>query len=240
MWISQCVNLSDGSAETFGDPRRHNGETAPVLFAAPKISVAREMGCRVFGKPDWKGSEMDLYSLVKLLHVVAAVLWVGGGFALMLLAARADRAGDTQGMLQVMRSVGELGNRLFMPASLVTLLLGLVMCWFWVGFRDLWIVIGLAGYATTFLVGTLVFKPSADRMSALIAREGVTPAVLDQGRRILKVARFDYAVMLVIVADMVLKPTAADVPILLAMAAVLGLGLWAAFDGLRPAPAVSA
>lgn len=183
---------------------------------------------------------MDFYSVVKFMHVVAAVLWVGGGFALMLLAVRADRAGDTEGMLQVMRSVGELGNRLFMPASLVTLLLGLVMCWFWVGFRDLWIIIGLAGYAATFLIGTLVFKPTADRMSALIARDGVTPAVLEQGRRILKVARFDYAVMLVIVADMVLKPTPSDVPVLATMAMVFGLGLWAAFDGLRPAPATAA
>lgn len=183
---------------------------------------------------------MDLYSVVKFMHVVAAVLWVGGGFALMLLAVRADRAGDTQGMLQVMRSIGELGNRLFMPASLATLVLGLIMCWFWVGFRDLWILIGLAGYLATFLIGTLVFKPTADRMGEMIAREGVTPAVLEQGRRILKVARFDYAVMLVIVADMVLKPTPSDLPILAAMAAVFGLGLWAAFDGLRPAAPVTA
>ncbi|WAX96492.1 DUF2269 domain-containing protein [Aminobacter sp. NyZ550] len=183
---------------------------------------------------------MDWYSLFKFLHVVAAVLWVGGGFALMLLAVRADRAGDTDGMLQVMRSVGELGNRLFMPASLVTLLLGLVMCWFWVGFTDLWIVLGLAGYAMAFLIGTLVFKPTADRMAAIIARDGATPAALDQGRRILKVARFDYAMMLIIVADMVLKPTASDLPILSAMAVVFAAGLWAAFDGLHPSTVVAA
>ncbi|PWK63551.1 DUF2269 family protein [Aminobacter sp. AP02] len=105
---------------------------------------------------------MDWYSLVKFLHVVAAVVWVGGGFALMLLAVRADRAGNVDGMLQAMRSVGELGNKLFAPTSLVTLVLGLIMCWFWVGFSDLWIIIGLAGYVTTFLIGTLVFKPAAD------------------------------------------------------------------------------
>lgn len=182
---------------------------------------------------------MDWYSLVKFLHVIAAVIWVGGGFALMLLAVRADRAGDTGGMLQAMRSVGELGNRLFAPASLVTLALGLVMCWFWVGFGDLWIMIGLAGYVTTFLIGTLVFKPTADRMAAIIARDGVTPAALHQGRRILKVARFDYAMMLIIVADMVLKPMPSDLPILLAMAAVFVVGLWAAFDGLRPSMAAA-
>lgn len=183
---------------------------------------------------------MDWYSLVKFLHVVAAVLWLGGGFALMLLAVRADMAGDTAGTLQAMGAVGQLGNRLFMPASLMTLLFGLIMCIFWVGFSDLWIMIGLAGYATTFLVGTLIFKPTADRMGGMIAKEGVTPAVLDVGRRILRVARFDYSVMLIIVADMVLKPTASDTGILVAMLLVLALGSFAAFVPSREASAVGA
>ena len=183
---------------------------------------------------------MDWYSIVKFLHVAAAVLWVGGGFALMLLAVRADMAGNVERTLNAMGAIGELGNRLFMPASVLTLLFGLIMCWFWVGFSQLWIVIGLAGYATTFLVGTMIFKPTADRMGEITAREGMTPAVLAEGRRILRVARFDYAVMLIIVADMVLKPTAADTAILAAMLAVLLLGTLAAFGPARQASPVGA
>lgn len=182
---------------------------------------------------------MDVYSLVKFLHIVASVLWAGGGFVLMLLAVRADRAGNIDDMLQALRSIGELGNRLFAPMSLVTLVLGLIMCWFWVGFRDLWIMIGLAGYATTFLIGVRIFQPTGDRMAAMIAQDGVTPAALEQGRRILKVARFDYAVMLVIIADMVFKPTVSDLPVLAAMAVVLAAGAWAAF-GTQRQVAVSA
>ena len=98
------------------------------------------------------------------------------------------------------------------------------MCWFWVGFSDLWIIIGLAGYTTTFLIGTLIFKPTADRMGEIIAREGITPAVLELGRRILRVARFDYTVMLIVVADMVLKPTSGDTGILAAMVLLLVVG----------------
>ena len=80
-------------------------------------------------------------------------------------------------MLQWLRAIGELGNRLFAPMSLVTLALGLIMCWFWVGFSDLWIMIGLAGYATTFLIGVRIFQPTGERMAAMIAQDGVTPAV---------------------------------------------------------------
>lgn len=183
---------------------------------------------------------MDWYSIVKFLHVLAAVVWVGGGFMLMLLAVRADRAGDIPATIQAIRAAGDLGGKLMVPSSLLTLVLGLVMCWFWVGFSELWIVIGLVGYAATFLIGTLIFKPTADRLSAMIATEGATPAALAEGRRILKVARFDYALMLVIVADMVLKPTAADTAILTAMALVMLAGAAAAFGGLRGGEAAEA
>jgi len=172
---------------------------------------------------------MDWYSIVKFLHVVSAVVWVGGGFMLMLLAVLADRAGDVDASVKMMRATGELGGKLMMPASMLTLAFGLVMCWFWVGFSDLWIIIGLAGFAATAMIGTFVFKPTADRLGAMIAKDGVTPAVLAEGRRIMKIARFDYAVMLVVVADMVLKPTMADTVILTVMALVLAIGAAAAF-----------
>jgi len=126
---------------------------------------------------------MDWYALVKFLHIACAVVWLGGGFTLMLLAVRADRAGNVDSMLQAMRATGELGNRLFAPLSLLTLAFGLILCGVWVGFSDLWVVIGLAGYAVTFSVGMLVFKPTADRMARIIARDGVTPAALAQGQR---------------------------------------------------------
>ncbi len=176
---------------------------------------------------------MDWYSIVKFLHVVSAILWVGGGFTLMVLAVRADRAGNIEGMLQAMRATGELGNRFFAPMSMLTLAFGLIMCWFWVGFSDLWILIGLAGYATTFCIGMFIFKPTADRMAGMIAKDGVTPAALAQGQRILSAARIDYSVMLVIIADMVLKPTLNDVTILGCMALVLTTGIALALGGTR-------
>ncbi|TIP11978.1 DUF2269 family protein [Mesorhizobium sp.] len=176
---------------------------------------------------------MDWYSIVKFLHIVSAILWVGGGFTLMVLAVRADRAGNIEGMLQAMRATGELGNRFFAPMSMLTLAFGLIMCGFWVGFSDLWILIGLAGYATTFCIGMFVFKPTADRMAGMIAKDGVTPAALAQGQCILSAARLDYSVMLVIIADMVLKPTLNDVTILGCMALVLTTGIALALGGAR-------
>jgi uncharacterized membrane protein len=183
---------------------------------------------------------MDWYSLVKFLHVVSAVVWVGGGLMLTMLGLRAVLAGDMVATAQAMRASGEMGGRVMMPASLATLVFGLVLCWFWVGFSELWVLIGLAGYATTFVIGAFVFKPAGERMAAAIARDGITPAALGEGARILRVARLDYAVMLVVLADMVLKPSIRDVGIRVAMTLVLIAGVVAASGGGgRPALAQS-
>src|SRR5438445_3561261 len=176
---------------------------------------------------------MDWYSIVKFLHIVSAILWVGGGFVLFLLGVLAERAGNVEDKLQAMRASGQLGGRFFAPMSMLTLIFGLIMCGFWAGFSDLWIIIGLVGYATTFSIGMFIFKPTGERMGAMIAKEGVTPAVLAIGQRMMSAARFDYAVMLVIVADMVLKPTMHDFGILAGMMLVLVAGVTLAFGGSR-------
>ena len=176
---------------------------------------------------------MDWYSIVKFLHVVSAVLWVGGGFVLFLLGMLAERAGNIEEKLQAMRASGQLGGRFFAPMSMLTLIFGLIMCGFWVGFSDLWIVIGLVGYATTFSIGMFIFKPTGERMGAMVAKEGISPAVLAIGQRMMRWARLDYAVMLAIIADMVLKPTLHDIGILAGMAMVIALGAALAFGGGR-------
>ena len=176
---------------------------------------------------------MDWYSIVKFLHIVSAILWVGGGFVLFLLGVLAERAGNIEEKMQAMRASGQLGGRFFAPMSMLTLIFGLIMCSFWVGFSDLWIIIGLVGYATTFSIGMFIFKPTGERMGAMIAKEGITPAVLAIGQRMMSAARFDYAVTLAIIADMVLKPTAHDIGILAGMVLVVVVGATLALGSNR-------
>ncbi|TGS57692.1 hypothetical protein EN844_31575, partial [Mesorhizobium sp. M3A.F.Ca.ET.201.01.1.1] len=66
-----------------------------------------------------------------------------------------------------------------------------------------------------------------------VAKEGVTPPVLAIGQRMMSWARFDYAVMLVIIADMVLKPTMNDIGILAGMVLVMAAGAALALGGSR-------
>lgn len=175
---------------------------------------------------------MDWYSFFKFLHVIAAIVWLGGGFTMVLVSMLADRAGDHETLMVLLKTTAKLGVRLFMPTSLATLVFGLIMAAFWTGFSDLWIVIGLVGYAAAFLTGILVLKPSSEKIAAMLAADGITPAAVALGRRTLRFGKFDYVIMTVVVADMVLKPTAHDIAVLGAMAVLMVSGAMLIFGGV--------
>ena len=75
------------------------------------------------------------------------------------------------------------------------------------GWGKFWVVAGLVGYGVTFVTGVAMLSPLAKRIDALMADKGPTaPETQAAIQRILLVARFDVAVLLLVVADMVTKP----------------------------------
>ncbi len=166
---------------------------------------------------------MARYEAYLLLHVAAAIIWLGGGLMMTVQAIRAARARDEKGIEKVFSDIVSFGNTLFVPASLVVLAMGILMVvdgpW---EFDQLWIVLALAGYLATFLNGVLVLKPAADRIHAMMARDGgMSPECVARTHKLLIEGRADLVVLYLILTVMVTKPTGGDVVLLGAVAAVL-------------------
>ena len=177
---------------------------------------------------------MDVYSIFKFLHVICAIAWVGGGMTLLVnsLFAIADKGEmETLRTLDVMNG---LAKRWFVPASMLTLVFGVVTATAGGMWSDLWVLLGLAGFASTFITGIVVFEPLGKQVSALVAEEKFDEALV-KGRTLLRVAKFDYTVMLVVIADMVLKPYWTDFTILGLFAAILAAGAFFFLLGGKPA-----
>src|SRR5690606_11280444 len=85
------------------------------------------------------------------------------------------------------------------------------------------LVLALAGIAVSIGLGIGFIKPVGERIEARAAKEGASPAVLADAARLTRVGRFDYAVMLAIVALMVFKPSWQDAGTLLALGLLLAL-----------------
>ncbi len=100
--------------------------------------------------------------------------------------------------------------RLFVPAGLVAFACGLAMAYLVELLSELWIWIGIAGFAVTFLTGAAVIRPRAEKLLALIRSGGAAADVFGPGREIIAIAKFDYVMLFTIVSDMVLKPGPTD------------------------------
>jgi hypothetical protein len=94
-------------------------------------------------------------------------------------------------------------------------------------FGYLWIVLGLIGFAATFVTGLFLIKPASERIGAAMEREGgrLTPRLRADIRRLIVTSRVDYVVLTLVIFDMVAKPTGDDVGVLIAMAVVLVAGV---------------
>jgi uncharacterized membrane protein len=170
---------------------------------------------------------MTRYEILLFLHISAAIIWIGAGFLLNVQGARADRRRDEEGIRRVLEDAGGLANIIFIPASLAAFVTGLLLVFDgpW-SFDQLWIVVGLAGFAATFATGLFVLKPRSEKLAAIIDRDGgLSPEALAGARQLMILGRSDYVVLFLVVADMVLKPTKEDVGTLLVMATILVAGV---------------
>jgi hypothetical protein len=171
---------------------------------------------------------MSRQELYLFIHIAAAVLWVGGGTLLGIMGYRAVAANDREKTRVVVEEASQLATKLFIPAALVVVAMGLLLVLDGPWDFDLWVVLGLIGFASTFALGAGVLGPMTERITAQIEAEGYTDAADRESRKLLTLARIDSVVLFLVVADMALKPTGDDVGLLLVMAAVLVGGLaWA-------------
>jgi uncharacterized membrane protein len=150
------------------------------------------------------------YSLFKAVHVLFAVIWVGGGVTIMIHAIRAQNARDPQGIVTVAKQAAFMGEKVFAPVGLVTFLMGIAMMintsWGWGHF---WVIFGLLGYAATFSVGIGILSPLAKKIDQSAEQNGPThPETIALIERIMFIARIDVAVLMLVVLDMVTKPFA--------------------------------
>jgi uncharacterized membrane protein len=150
-----------------------------------------------------------MYQLFLYLHIVCAVIWVGGAIYAQLLAFRVARSPDPSELPHLARHVEFIGARVFAPAALLLFVSGAAMTLQAWAFGQTWIAISVALWVLSAVVGAVYLGPRVKRAADLFEAEGPTSQA---GRelidRMFVVSRLELIGFAVIIALMTFKPGA--------------------------------
>ncbi|MFP5451018.1 MAG: DUF2269 family protein [Thermoleophilia bacterium] len=149
-----------------------------------------------------------LYESLVFVHVLMAIIWVGGAVALQVLYVRAQRSTEPGAMTRTAGDAEFIGMRVFMPASIILLLSGIwaVIEGPW-EFEQAWISAGFAVWFFSLVVGMGFLGPESGRIKNLMAERGPDDAqVKKRLARIFLVSRVELVALIAIVFIMSVKP----------------------------------
>jgi uncharacterized membrane protein len=152
---------------------------------------------------------MTFYQLLLVLHLLAAMVWVGGGLAGMVVGGSIYRSGDMSALSRFCRSFASVAAPLFGGSALLVLATGIWMvARSSVDFGAMWISIGFTGWLVSMGMGATIVGRSWFKLGLALEEPG---ANAETARQPFFYARLwtivDLAVRVGVVAVMVTRPT---------------------------------
>lgn len=150
------------------------------------------------------------YNALKFVHVLSAVVWVGGAATVQVYALLALRSGDPARVAGFASDTEFVGTRIFLPSSLILLISGILTvhasdgAW---GYGQGWVRFGLVVIALSMVTGAAFLGPESGRIARATKAGGVaSPEVQARIRRIFLVSRIELVLLIAVIFDMVVKP----------------------------------
>jgi protoporphyrinogen IX oxidase len=150
------------------------------------------------------------YNAFKFVHVLSAVVWVGGACTVQVYALLATRTNDPLRVAAFAKDTEFVGTRIFLPSSLILLVSGIFTLHdssgLW-SFGQGWVQFGLVVGTLSIIVGAGYLGPESGRIARATEAKGVeSPEVQERIQRIFLVSRVELVLLLAVVFDMVVKP----------------------------------
>jgi uncharacterized membrane protein len=149
-----------------------------------------------------------MYEFLLTIHVLAAVVWVGGNISLHILGRRVLKRGDGEEIVAFSNEINTVAMRLYAPTSVVLLVAGILLVnEAGYEFSQLWITLGFLGWIFSFIVGVGYYGPQDKKLQALVAAEGPsTPGAIANVRQALFVNQIELLILVLVIVDMTTKP----------------------------------
>ncbi len=149
---------------------------------------------------------MSLDTWLHFLHVLSAMVWVGGGLVMSVFGSRARASRDPKAIPEFAGMLTYVGTRVMLPAVVGTLVFGLWMVFEnsqW-NFGQLWVRLAIGLFIVAFLIGAIYLGRIGTQLQRL------APKDLTNGKALLGRWIAGYwivlLVLLIAVWDMIFKP----------------------------------
>ena len=149
-----------------------------------------------------------MYDLYLAVHILCAVLWVGGGVSVHVLGRWVAKEGDPERMVAFNRDAVKLGNVFYAPLALVLIVVGVLLVEE-VGYEysELWIALGFLGWLFSLAVWLGFYAQESRKVEAAVLADGPASERAQAGiSRILLVNAIEITVLVLVVIDMAVKP----------------------------------
>jgi len=148
-----------------------------------------------------------LYEFLLTVHVLCAVVWVGGAVTMHIFGRLATKEGPEPQLAFTQQSI-RLGNVVFAPLALILLVAGVLLV-NEVGYSygDPWIGIGFFGFLVSFALGVAYYPGAGRKYGEISAGEGPgSPGAQALYRRTATVNMVELTILLLVVVAMTTKP----------------------------------
>jgi uncharacterized membrane protein len=150
-----------------------------------------------------------LYDWLLLLHILAAMAWVGGLIVLTVLSGSVLRDPDPAARARFIRFLRRVGPMVLAPATVLVIAMGIWMvaqsdAW---SLEQRWVRLGLVLFFAAFLIGA-VFQSRAAVLAERASKAGDDVLAARQLRRWTWGMRLILVILVVTAWDMVFKPGA--------------------------------
>jgi len=154
---------------------------------------------------------ISIEKLLVFIHVGGAVVWIGSAVALELIKFARSRSGR-EGLVETISLGAWFGPRVFMPASLTTLVSGILLVALGKpSFSQAWVIFALSGIVISAALGGGVIGRITERLKGLFSAPNADETEIARNlRRLNAFSYFNLAILTSILFDMVVRPDASN------------------------------